>query len=555
MMQKHTLTNHNHNKHRQRCRDGSPSLCLNSHHSLWHTATPKAIPAFSLLTLAALSVLTLNPNTTRSAYADEPTPYANGSTISLTLSGDTNLTANAETGKTTSVSRNFSITSSGLSEYSVTVQTADGADSSLTGTSSKTKIPSITANKAYSAISDNEWGYAIGASGADATTLTYKPVPASGSVIAPDMQGTGNINGNYSINFAAKFGTNTTADHYRANVLLSAVAGAEEINNYGVGFAGYTYMQDLNSTACNTIPIGAEGRLIDNRDKKVYWVGKLNDGKCWMTQNLDYDGGGTKLTTTNSWSNSTTSTQYYDPGDYILTTPTIANQCYPSSKWPTSLSQCTSNGWKLKEETNNSNIGGLAQIGVNWVPTYDWNFVVSSSYPSLDGKTTCTKTAGSMLGSVSSYSECGVYYYAYQYAYEHYSVGNYYSWNAATLNSGTSLTNASAPNSICPSNWKLPYFTSNTSGDFYKLTQAYGITNGSGTNIGLYVTKSPFYFTNSGFISTKALQDAGKVGGYWGEYSQTADYAGDVHYDITEAIGAYGGQTKQYGFTVRCIVK
>lgn len=55
-----------------------------------------------------------------------------------------------------------------------------------------------------------------------------------------------------------------------------------------------TYMQDITPEICtNTPEADAEGhnqfQLKDSRDQKSYWVAKLKDGNCWMTQNLDLD--------------------------------------------------------------------------------------------------------------------------------------------------------------------------------------------------------------------------------------------------------------------------
>ena len=49
-------------------------------------------------------------------------------------------------------------------------------------------------------------------------------------------------------------------------------------------------MQDMNSTICNNVELlDSELQVIDIRDDKVYWIAKLRDGNCWMTQNLDLD--------------------------------------------------------------------------------------------------------------------------------------------------------------------------------------------------------------------------------------------------------------------------
>lgn len=50
-----------------------------------------------------------------------------------------------------------------------------------------------------------------------------------------------------------------------------------------------SYMQDMTSEICSDAPINDTVRLIDRRDGKYYWVAKLADGNCWMTQNLDLD--------------------------------------------------------------------------------------------------------------------------------------------------------------------------------------------------------------------------------------------------------------------------
>lgn len=50
-----------------------------------------------------------------------------------------------------------------------------------------------------------------------------------------------------------------------------------------------TYMQEMTPESCAASQEGDTKRLIDSRDNKYYWVAKLADGNCWMTQNLDLD--------------------------------------------------------------------------------------------------------------------------------------------------------------------------------------------------------------------------------------------------------------------------
>ena len=66
---------------------------------------------------------------------------------------------------------------------------------------------------------------------------------------------------------------------------------------------GYYAMQDMTEEICAAVPKKVsefeanETQLIDLRDNKIYFVSKLQDGKCWMTQNLNFslDAAGTTL--------------------------------------------------------------------------------------------------------------------------------------------------------------------------------------------------------------------------------------------------------------------
>lgn len=65
--------------------------------------------------------------------------------------------------------------------------------------------------------------------------------------------------------------------------------GSFEIGDLTVGAPMGSYMQDFTSEMCGDMTQGDQVQLIDIRDDKTYWVGKLPDGNCWMTQNLDLD--------------------------------------------------------------------------------------------------------------------------------------------------------------------------------------------------------------------------------------------------------------------------
>ena len=46
------------------------------------------------------------------------------------------------------------------------------------------------------------------------------------------------------------------------------------------------YLQEMNKTVCDNSAIGDTNTVLDIRDDNDYTIGKLADGKCWMTQNL-----------------------------------------------------------------------------------------------------------------------------------------------------------------------------------------------------------------------------------------------------------------------------
>lgn len=103
-------------------------------------------------------------------------------------------------------------------------------------------------------------------------------------------------------------------------------------------------MQEMTSELCAAAEIGDEAQLTDSRDGKQYWVGKLTDGKCWMTQNLDYGSG------------------LYDPGDRYY--GESGNQHYHVGNyysWSSAGSACPS-GWTLPSR---SQYQALISAGLN----------------------------------------------------------------------------------------------------------------------------------------------------------------------------------------------
>ena len=91
-------------------------------------------------------------------------------------------------------------------------------------------------------------------------------------------------------------------------------------------FNGIKTMQEMTPQICADAQENDTTMLEDARDGKKYWVAKLKDGNCWMTQNLELDlSTDTPLTSelsdvTSSWtptSNTYTSAQDGSSSDYV----------------------------------------------------------------------------------------------------------------------------------------------------------------------------------------------------------------------------------------------
>ena len=173
-------------------------------------------------------------------------------------------------------------------------------------------------------------------------------------------------------------------------------------------------MQDMTPEFCASVTkygAGKTARLKDLRDSKMYWVAKLADGNCWMTQNLELDlSTNTPLTSelsdvSSSWTptNSTytsaqdgsmsdTVVQSWNLGKYVWKTPDITDSCQPDTNF--SESTCAS----------------------YWQDA-------SSMTPMTTYRTDGVSVEGNTYDA-------------------HYLAGNYYSWEAATAGTGHSYTSS-----------------------------------------------------------------------------------------------------------------
>ena len=380
-------------------------------------------------------------------------------------------------------------------------------------------IAPVSGSVTQAKFANNTWGYNLrAASEGDANASTeYQAVPESDDAALKTTSAPSNDS--YNLTFGAKVNTSIPSGTYTNTVAVSVVANPPLVAD----MTSLSTMQEMTPEVCAETEVGTVARLTDARDQKQYWVTKLADGNCWMTQNLDLDlANGTPLTPEDSdvssnWNpprtteqlgtitsaNTNTETYSWDLGMYVKSDPDgYSDYCGGSSIKGLSDSTCTSAGWTD----------------------------VSSMTPMADG------TTNEVISTDNNTYNA------------HYLVGNLYQWNAATAGTGGTITGQDATDSICPKGWQLPTSNNSNSGSFQALMNAYSIGNDS-----TKITQSPLYFHPSGYVYSGSLRYAGYGGNYW---SSTADSSASDAYYLSFYSGGVAPSDYNYryrGQSVRCL--
>ena len=362
---------------------------------------------------------------------------------------------------------------------------------------------------------NNTWGYNLSQEAVSDTT-TYKAVPTATGDTALVSTSSPTEADTYNLTFGTKVDTSLPSGTYSNDVVVSVVANPAFVPV----FDGIQTMQEMTSTICADAAENDTAQLTDTRDGKKYWVTKLADGNCWMTQNLDLDlSTGKALTpddsdvsrswtpTNNTLTDGTQTTTDYEAvwswnlGDYVLTTPNAGTSCGTSGI---------------------SNFGDCTSVG----------------FQSIAGMTPMTDGNATDVISGNTYNA-------------HYHVGNHYTWNAATAGTGGTITSTNAKDSICPKGWQLPTSNNSNSGSFQALTNAYSIS--SNTDGSTALVSSPLYFVRSGYVYSGSLWNAGRYGYYWSSTAASStSYAYYLYFYsgfVTPSINSY----RYYGQSVRCL--
>lgn len=233
---------------------------------------------------------------------------------------------------------------------------------------------------------------------------------------------------------------------------------------------GITYMQEMTPAICAKVRVGTSEQLFDRRDHKTYWVAKMLDGNCWMTQNLAFDLDPNKpLTSVDS--------------DIARNANGAVGSWTPPKKTETQVPAAIAS--PSRADTRSWNLG-------QYVTAVPLKTTPCSQIRTGQSPDVCADIQGVVNWSDNFVAQAGTWKgVSYDYitvdtssrAYDaHYLIGNYYQWNAAAAGSGTNLpavtslaTAKDAPSSICPANWRLPtgIVNAGTTGINYDRSKSY----------------------------------------------------------------------------------
>ena len=349
---------------------------------------------------------------------------------------------------------------------------------------------------------------------------------SSSELIAPNFKKTGygfagwSKDPNATINGSSKiYGPNETI---RGNE-LTFDPNTREATLYAIWVAPSGNMQNFS---CSSLAPGKVTALTDTRDNNVYTVGKLQDGNCWMMENLRLDNTAT-LDSANT--------------DNPVTGFTLAAS---SDDWCTAYTESCINQNKIN--TNNVNIGGTNASGTTLVATPGgWDAFRKDHEDGYWG-------------------EFGFSGKTYQW----YSYGNKYNWYTATAGNGTyniSTDNQNINGSICPSGWTLPTggdITNKDNSDWWKLAVSVigaepliyfdDYSNDNGSTEGPAASKALRAYPNNLVYSGLTGGSRGYVGSYWSRSAFNNNFAYSLSVHSTDVYLAMC-TVKLGGPSVRCL--
>ena len=400
---------------------------------------------------------------------------------------------------------------------------------------------------------------------------TYGLVPDNWTKVASRQSGTTDMNlgSSFTTTYSIYTSSSQFAGTYRGQVKYAllhpykndnvisledsfALFGKDKILMEGTTNEYYA-MQDMSSDICDTAALVNEAsrtQLIDIRDNKLYWVAKLEDGKCWMTSNLDLEIGNTNMplnSNTTDISTTASGSGIYAAGyteqdgvwtwnpvsTAITSNYYIDNTTVKPSAWPT------------------NNTGHTTPYSLEGGDTYYYTSNTTGDDTRYNSLQACKNAS-------HTEDEC-----------KRYFAGNYYNWTAAIASNNStnigSTVGEIASNSICPKGWRLPNAsqTDNVNNEFGRMLYGEGITaalsngnNSVGYTIGGFnkLRSNPYYFVRSGSINGGTLGGSGFYGIYWSSAVGSSTYAYTLDFNGTD-ISPARNNVRYNGRSVRCVAR
>ncbi|MBQ6593591.1 hypothetical protein IJI00_00770 [Candidatus Saccharibacteria bacterium] len=424
------------------------------------------------------------------------------------------------------------------------------------------KVSNVASNL-YPAIIDNNYD-------------NYKAVPASFERVAHRDAATGSGTAGASqitTTYRAYIAPTQAADIYAGQVRYvlvhpetnvpkldfdSAFASAGKTtykNKAGVD-TGYYTMQDMTSSICDSvIDYNTETQLIDTRDEKLYWVLKAQDGKCWMTQNLDLDLVEIKPNEVPALTSENTDLNTYDDDIYNSSLGYTYEESTGLITWAPSMATHHNNA---THENGDKTGGSITNDNSNSNPR-SWDLTVNGNEiyqkdGSTFNSTNCNYfTTPACLGADKNFNT-----EPFETNGEHGKIGNYYNWSAAVASNNTSSRTASTynaiaespKNSICPKGWRLTRSSSTpTYNDFQNLYSSYSSSISKTNGYPLWLVRAGYVYYGG------MLGNSGSRGFYWSStvYDSSCTYV--MRIDSSEFILSYSNGYRGDGLSVRCVAR
>ena len=489
-----------------------------------------------MATISILSLVYINNTSALDYSSNVGIGFTFNPTLSVNISPSDLTISNLSPG-TTADSNIINVSVATNAAYGYTLS-ANVNNESLVHSNNINTFNSIATDADLSDLEDSEdaniWGYSTSLD-SGTTWSNYNGLSNSSNTALINTNS--NTSSNLDFKIAAKAASTQPSGTYAGTINFTAVSnvapmslldsfiasGAEQLN-------GYYKMQDMTYDICEAVDIEeSELQLIDVRDNKIYWVAKLKDGNCWMTQNLDLD---------------------------ITASSTALNSNNTDISTDESIYTATNTIYTLKGESDT--YGYTYENGIaTWIPernTITYSQLNSTTWTN-DGNHPYSYDRLNISTGEPVYPDGNV---SQALAGDHGLSGNYYNWTASVASNDSSNTNSANPdpaNSICPKGWRLPNIVNQ---EFGNLLVQHGIIE---TNTSITYLEGGFdkmgatslYLVRGGNINNGSLNNSGSYGSYW---SSTSYNNGNRAYHLrfgSNDVNPHYSNNKGFGYSIRCL--